>query len=105
MLAQMMTARPIGQTLARSLVRTSPGTYVTTMFLDHSALGIRLFNAEGDGKEQAVTFGFVPSQVSLVELDGRPIASLGITPGMPGEAKVSCPCRVSECARCELLGS
>jgi len=88
MVAQMMTARPIGQALARSLVRTSPGTYVTTMFLDHSALGVRLFNAEGDGREQSVTFGFVPSQVSLVELDGRRIASLDIAPGMLGEATV-----------------
>jgi alpha-mannosidase len=58
------------------------------MFLDHSALGVRLFNAEGDESEQSVTFGFVPSQVSLVELDGRHIASLGITPGKPGEATV-----------------
>jgi len=88
MVAQMMSARPIGQALARSLVRTSPGTYVTTMFLDHSALGVRLFNAEGDWREQSVTFGFVPSQVSLVELDGRHIASLDIAPGMLGEATV-----------------
>ena len=88
MVAQMMTDRPIGHAPTRSLVRTSPGTYVTTMFLDHSALGVRLFNAEGDGSEQSVTFGFVPSQVSLVELDGRHIASLGITSGMSGEATV-----------------
>jgi len=88
MVAQMMTARPIGQALARSLVRTSPGTYVTTMFLDHSALGVRLFNAEGDAGEQSVTFGFVPSQVSLVELDGRRIASLDMTPGTRKEAAV-----------------
>ena len=35
-----------------------------------------------------MTFGFVPSQASLVELDGRHIASLDITPGMLGEATV-----------------
>ncbi len=93
MLAQMMTDRPIGHVPARSLVRTSPGTYVTTMFLDHASLVVRLFNAEGDGREQAVTFGFVPSQVSLVELDGRRIASLDITPSKRGEAtaKLSMP--------------
>ena len=58
------------------------------MFIDHSALGVRLFNAEGDGREQSVTFGFVPSEVSLVELDGRRIASLDMTPGRRGEATV-----------------
>ena len=88
MVAQMMTGRPIGQALTRSQVRTSPGTYVTTMFLDHSALIVRLFNAEGDEREQAVTFSFVPSQVSLIELDGRHITSLGIMPTTPGEATV-----------------
>jgi alpha-mannosidase len=88
MLAETMSGRRAGPAPARSLVRTSPGTYVTTMFLDGPALVVRLFNAEGDGREQAISFGFVPSDVRLVELDGRHIASLGVVRGRPGEATV-----------------
>jgi alpha-mannosidase len=88
MLAQMMTDRTSRQPPSKALVRTSPGTYVTAMFVDRSALIIRLFNAEGDGREQAVTFGFVPSDVTLIELDGRPITPLGLSFSAPGEATV-----------------
>jgi alpha-mannosidase len=88
MSGQLVSGRPSGLARTRSLVGTSPGIYVTTMFVDHSALVVRLFNAEGDGGEHAVTFGFIPSEAKLIELDGRRIASLAIQPGAEGHATV-----------------
>ena len=88
MLAQMTTGQPSGQMPARSLVRTSPGTYVTAMFVDRSALDRQALQCRRRRARTAVTFAFVPSQASLIELDGRRIASLAITPAATGEATV-----------------
>jgi hypothetical protein len=76
----MMAAAPAGQAMSKSLVKTAAGTYVPTLVMDGEDVLLRLFNAEGDAKEQTVELGFVPSGASLVELDGRVISPVSIVP-------------------------
>lgn len=88
MLAQMMPGGAVEQAWSKPLVQTSPGNYVTAMFMDHSALILRLFNAEGGVSEQTVTLGFIPSEASVIELDGRQVAVLAINRMAQGGAAV-----------------
>ena len=69
------------------------GVEVSAVLVDRDAMLVRLFNAEGDGAERAISFHKRPSRVELVELDGRVIRQLTLTEGRAGrhEVKLSLP--------------
>ena len=93
LLARVMTGSPLRQRRSNFLVQTAVGTYVPTLLRDGDDLLVRLFNAEGDAGEQTVSLGFVPKTAKIMELDGRDISPLTITPdGRTGSSvKLSIP--------------
>jgi alpha-mannosidase len=48
----------------------------------------RLFNAEGDATERAVSLDFRPARVFLVELDGRRICKLDVRRSTDGRSEI-----------------
>ena len=73
----------------RSLVNVSgTGVEVPTLLVEGGDLLVRLFNAEGDTGARSVSLAVKPARVDLVELDGRVIEQLPITPAENGRYEV-----------------
>ena len=73
----------------QSLVSVSgTGVEVPTLMAEADDLLVRLFNAEGDSGPRAVSLAVKPARVELVELDGRTIEQLPITPAGNGRYEV-----------------
>ena len=72
---------------------TGGGIEIPAVLYQGRAMLLRLFNAEGDGEERTLSLGVKPSQVELVELDGRVIRQLDVRRAAGGryEVKVAIP--------------
>jgi alpha-mannosidase len=88
LLAQLTEGRPASVN-GRSLVSVSgTGVEVPTLIAEGGDLLVRLFNAEGDSGTRTVSLAVKPVRVELVELDGRAIEQLQISPAGNGRYEV-----------------
>ncbi|MBX5495891.1 MAG: hypothetical protein IRZ15_11210 [Bryobacteraceae bacterium] len=86
---QIMPGQPEKGSEARSLIGVSgSGIEIPTALVKDNNLFVRLFNAEGDETERSVSFHLKPARVELVELDGRVIRELSVTPAGNGRHEV-----------------
>ena len=87
LLARIMdgAARREGERL--SFLEADEGLEIPTVLVNDGHLLVRVFNAEGSDAPHAVSFGVRPTQVELVELDGRTIDNLPLT-DVGGRAQV-----------------
>jgi alpha-mannosidase len=76
---QLMEGSPAAQAKSFSFVGVSGGgVEIPTLLVEDRSVWVRLFNGEGDASERTVSFGFEPSRVELIELDGRLVRRLAM---------------------------
>lgn len=87
---QLMTGKPDVRDRAESLVTVSgKGFDVPTMMVKGKDLFVRLFNAEGGEAQCIVSLPVKPTNVELVELDGRKIHDLSVERDADGRFQVA----------------
>ena len=108
LLPQIVDGQPDNTPHSRSLVSVSGvGIEIPTLLFNGRNLSVRLFNGEGDEAERTISLNVRPLSVELVELDGRVVRRLDVTPATGGryEVKLSLPRFGIRTLRCELAAA
>ena len=87
---QIMPGQPEKTSASRSFVSVSgSGVEIPTVYVKGKDVFVRLFNAEGEEGERTVSFHSKLDRVELVELDGRKVRELKVTPARDGRYEIS----------------
>jgi alpha-mannosidase len=104
LLTQLVEGPPLESGHGSQVTVSGGGVEVPTLLVEGTNLLVRLFNAEGDGRERTISFATEPSRVELVELDGRAVQRLNVRKSNEGryEVKLAMPRFAIRTLRCAM---